>query len=105
MPRKQVNIGFQPDDHERLQTVAAGDDTAATELVRDLTLVGIDAKVTAAAAHGVTVVAFCRAAILDAVDPPEPDPELDTAGVGFLAWVMTLLAMARRPASAARRVT
>ena len=104
MPRKQVNIGFQPDDYERLHTVAAADDTTVTELVRGLALAAIDPKVTAAAAaEHVTVIEFCRAAILDAADPPETGARHQRRE--FLAWVMTLLAMARRPMSASYRVT
>ena len=34
-PRKQVNIGFDPADYERIQAAAAAEELTPTEFIRD----------------------------------------------------------------------
>ena len=71
MPRKQVNVSLSPEDYERIQAAAWED-------------------------H-LTPAAWCRAAVLDALD------NLDSGGddgdahpdSGIAAWFLTLLAMLR----------
>ena len=73
MPRKQINVSVDPEVYERIQA-AAWDD------------------------H-LTPAAWCRAAVLDALD------NLDSGGddgdahpdSGIAAWFLTLLAMLRSP--------
>ena len=73
MPRKQINVSVDPEVYERIQA-AAWDD------------------------H-LTPAAWCRAAVLDALD------NLDSCGgdrgdhpdSGIAAWFLTLLAMLRSP--------
>lgn len=55
--------------------------------------------VAAAESEGLSVTAFCRAAILDAAQSPVLGSEIDTGGAGFLAWLLAMLATARRNAS------
>ena len=69
MPRRQINVSVDPEVYERIQA-AAWDD------------------------H-LTPAAWCRAAVLDALD------NLDSVGSypdsGIAAWFLTLLAMLRSP--------
>ena len=69
MPRKQINVSVDPEVYERIQA-AAWDD------------------------H-LTPAAWCRAAVLDALDNLDSGGEhLDS---GIAAWFLTLLAMLRSP--------
>ena len=75
MPRKQLNIGLTPEQHDLVKAAAE------------------DAEM--------TVTAFCRQAIIDAATPPEPEDQIDTYSPGFLAWLMALLAAAKQRTPAA----
>ena len=41
-PRKQVNIGFDPADYERIQAAAAAEELTPTEFIRDAALASLD---------------------------------------------------------------
>lgn len=98
MPRKQTNVGFDPTDHDEITATAKADGTTPTEFIRTLALLGIDPQVkAAAAADGVTVVEFCSTAIREAAEPTEP--AIDAEGIGFLAWLLAVLAK-RNPSGA-----
>ena len=73
MPRKQINVSVDPEVYERIQA-AAWDD------------------------H-LTPAAWCRAAVLDALDNLEAggDDGGDHPDSGIAAWFLTLLAMLRAP--------
>ena len=45
---------------------------------------------------------FCHAAMLKAALPSERGADIDTDGVGFLAWLMAVLSAARRGTPARR---
>ena len=97
MPRK-TNVGFDPTDHDEITATAKADGTTPTEFIRTLALLGIDPQVkAAAAADGVTVVEFCSTAIREAAEPTEP--AIDAEGIGFLAWLLAVLAK-RNPSGA-----
>jgi len=65
-PRKQVNIGFDPADYERIQVAAVEAELTPTEYIRD--------------------------AVLLSLEPPEP---VDVQSVGFLTWLMAILGSRR----------
>ena len=50
----------------------------------------------AAEAEGLSLTAFCRAAILEAAAPVAHGVGIDADGLGFLAWLMAVLSTARR---------
>ena len=73
MPRKQINVSVDPEVYERIQA-AAWDD------------------------H-LTPAAWCRTAVLDALDSQDVGGD-DVSGYpdsGIAAWFLTLLAMLRSP--------
>ena len=107
MPRKQLNIGLTIEQRGQVDDAAAALDTTPTEFARSAVLEAVQlqraltaedrAQVLAAAeAEGLSLTAFCRAAILEAAQSPEPGAQIDTGGVGFLAWLLAVLSTGRR---------
>ena len=70
MPRKQINVSVDPEVYERIQAAAWED-------------------------H-LRLAAWCRAAVLDALDNQD-DSVVDHPDSGIAAWFLTLLAMLRAP--------
>ena len=110
MPRKQLNIGLTAEQRAQVDAIAAALDTTPTEFGRSAILEAVQLQhaltdderaqvVAAAESEGLSVTAFCRAAILDAAQSPVLGSEIDTGGAGFLAWLLAMLATARRNAS------
>ena len=102
MPRKQMNIGLTVEQRNRVDAVSAAEGTTPTAFCRAAILEAVqmhhaltaeerEQVVLAAEVEGLSVTAFCRAAILEAAAPAEHG-----VGVGFLAWLMTVLSATRR---------
>ena len=88
--RNRHRAGYTPTEFARsaiLETV---------QLQRALTAEDRADVLAAAEAEGLSLTAFCRAAILDAAQQPEPGPQIETGGVGFLAWLLAMLSAGRR---------
>ena len=109
MPRKQLNIGLTLEQRAQVDAIAVEVSTTPTEFARSAILEAVQLHhaltaeertlvQAAAEAEGLSVTAFCRAAILEAAEAPVPGPEIDTNGVGFLAWLLAILSAGRRSA-------
>ena len=107
MPRNQLNIGLTVEQRDQVDAIAAAEGTTPTEFARAAILEAVqlhhaltaeerEQVAHAAEAEGLSLTAFCRAAILEASVPPEHGADIDTNGVGFLAWLMAVLSAARR---------
>ena len=109
MPRKQLNIGLTPEQRAQVDEIATALDTTPTDFARSAILEAVQLQraltaedradvLAAAEAEGLSLTAFCRAAILDAAQQlePEPGPQIETGGVGFLAWLLAMLSAGRR---------
>ena len=107
MPRKQMNIGLTVEQRTQLDGAAAGVGTTPTAFARSAIMEAVQlqrvltaeerAQVSLSAeGEGLSVTAFCRAAILEAAAPAEPGAGVDANGLGFLAWLMAVLSVARR---------
>ena len=107
MPRKQLNIGLTPEQRAQVDEIATALDTTPTEFARSVILEAVQLQraltdedradvLAAAESEGLSLTAFCRAAILDAAQQPEPGPQIETGGVGFLAWLLAMLSAGRR---------
>ncbi len=107
MPRKQLNIGLTPEQRAQVDEIATALDTTPTEFARSAILEAVQLQraltaedradvLAAAEAEGLSLTAFCRAAILDAAQQPESGPQIETGGVGFLAWLLAMLSAGRR---------
>ena len=105
MPRKQLNIGLTPEQRAQVDEIATALDTTPTEFARSAILEAVQLQraltaedrsdvLAAAEAEGLSLTAFCRAAILDVARQPEP--QIETGSVGFLAWLLAMLSAGRR---------
>ena len=101
------NIGLTPEQRAQVDEIATALDTTPTEFARSAILETVQLQraltaedradvLAAAEAEGLSLTAFCRAAILDAARQPEPGPQIETGGVGFLAWLLAMLSARRR---------
>ena len=107
MPRKQMNIGFTLEQRTQVDAAAAVGGTTPTEFARSAIMEAVqmnhaltaeerDQVSHAAEAEGLSLTAFCRSAILEAAAPAGRGVGIDADGVGFLAWLMAMLSVARR---------
>ena len=107
MPRQQMNIGLTVDQRTQVDAAAAVNRTTPTEFARSAIMEAVQLQrvltaeeraqvALSAEGEGLSVTAFCRAAILEAAAPAEHGSGVDADGLGFLAWLMAVLSVARR---------